>query len=143
MLFDFCVRRDCGVCVLTARLDGCVMPIHLSWAASKWVSVPFESASPDRLKEARRVPQLIHGVCRERQRCFLDRAGLLANCFTKTSQPSGSRYCISLWTHEDVWRVLKANNRSASQMLFESSYSSVIQPRNVLFLNPLPGSLQV
>lgn len=37
----------------------------------------------------------------------------------------------------------KANNRSASQMLFESSYLSVIQPRNVLFLKPLPGSLQV
>ncbi len=89
---------------------------------------------PDRLIEARRVPRLIHGACRERQRCFLE------NYFTKTSEPSGSRYCICLSGRMRMFGG-KANNRFSEALWV--SYLSVIQPRNVLFLKPLPGSLQV
>lgn len=97
--------------------DGCLMPVHLPWAASKWVSAPFESAGPDRLKGARRVPQLSHGTCRERQRCFLDRAGLLANCFTKISASQEDLATVSLSGHMRIFgRVLKANY--CSEMLF-------------------------
>lgn len=117
--------------------DGCLMPVHLSWAASKWVSAPFQSSGPDRLKEARRVPWLIHGTCRERQLCFLDRTGLLANCFTKISESQADIATLSLSAHMRVFgRFWKANNRSGSEMLFaatESSYLSVIQPRNVCY----------
>lgn len=117
------------------------MPVHLPWAASKWVSAPFESAGPDRLKEARRVSQLIHGTCREKQRCFLDRTYwlivLLANHFTKISESQADLATVSLSGHMRIFgRVLKANNCSGSEMLFivtESSYLSVIQPRNVCY----------
>lgn len=111
------------------------MPVHLPWAASKWVSAPFESAGPDRLKEALRVSQLIHGTRREKQRCFLDRTVLLANCFTKISESQADLATVSLSGRMMIFvRVLKANNRSGSEMLVvvtESSYLSVIQPRNV------------
>lgn len=112
-----CAHYSISACRKTAvsmswQQDGCLMPVHLPWAASKWVSAPFGSAGPDRLKEARRVSKLIHGTCRERQRCFLDRTVLLANCFTKISESQADLATVSLSGHMRIFeRVLKANNR--------------------------------
>lgn len=130
-LFDFCMQRDCCVCVLTARWMSDARPPPMGR-----IQMGF-CAGPDRLKEARRVSQLIHGTCRERQHCFLDRTVLLANCFTKISESQADLATVSLSGHMRIFgRVLKANNRSGSEMLFvvtESSYLSVIQPRNVCY----------
>lgn len=127
-LFDFCVRSDCGVCVLTARWMSDAHPTLLGCIqmglCSVWESLPrqIERGSACPSANTWRVP-------REAALRFGSRRAYWQTVLLKQASQADLA-TVSLSGHMRMFgRVLKANNCSGSEMLFKSSYLLAIQPR--------------